>query len=172
MRGGQYNTYVFRCPTEGSSRTPTPTGGCVTDVSATIAPRASIRPRYEKDEKAKKGGGSIRPRGRKRLKSQKGWRGAFTPFRLFSYRVRVQPPSCVYRRKGGRGRPPLQASRDVMRTPQRRKSRPAGYRAANVIQLPNAKSRIVSGHSPPPSGYYTLRCLRLGRAWRGRGRRA
>ena len=27
MRGGQYNTYVFRCPTEGSSRTPTPTVG-------------------------------------------------------------------------------------------------------------------------------------------------
>ena len=29
-------------------------------------------------------------------------------------------------------------------------NRPAGYRAANAIQLPNAKSRIVCGHSPPP----------------------
>ena len=27
LRGGQYNTYVFLRPTEGSSRTPTPTGG-------------------------------------------------------------------------------------------------------------------------------------------------
>ena len=30
MRGGQYNTYVFRCPTEGSSRTPPLTGWFLT----------------------------------------------------------------------------------------------------------------------------------------------
>ena len=46
-------------------------------------PCAHKTPGAEKTKKPKRGGASIRPRGRKRLKSQKGWRGAFTTFRLF-----------------------------------------------------------------------------------------
>ena len=38
LRGGYRYTYVFLRPTEGSSRTPTPTGGWGTDVSAAIFP--------------------------------------------------------------------------------------------------------------------------------------
>ena len=112
MRGGQYNTYVFLRPTEGSSRTPTPTVGCVTDVLATIqrrrkrqpagrrgrrplrvvfdlyrlhAPPGSIRTRGRKRRKSLiRGGGSIRPGGRKRRKSLKRVaRGLLRLFRLF-----------------------------------------------------------------------------------------
>ena len=130
LRGGQYNTYVFLRPTEGSSGTPTPTGGCVTDVLATIqrrrkrqpagrrgrrplrvvfdlyrlhAPPGSIRTRGRKRRKSLiRGGGSIRPRGQKRLKSQKGWRGAFTPFRLFrTESVFSHPPAYTHAREGG-----------------------------------------------------------------------
>ena len=64
----------------------------------------------------------IRPRGVKRVKSQKGLTpqppsaaaplckgsdGGLLPFYPFYYRVRVQPPPCEDQRKGGRGHPPL-----------------------------------------------------------------
>ena len=121
MRGGQYNTYVFRCPTEGSSRTPTPTVGCVTDVSATnyfaagfsarlagctnqtapnytrrtnsdrLHPRAPIRPRVKKVLKGVKAPHRIAEHRRTGDGAPYGGQ-PFYPFTPFYYRVRVWAP--------------------------------------------------------------------------------
>ena len=56
MRGGNRYTHVSHRPTEGASGTPPPTGGCVSDVSATIHRRRKRQPAGRRGRRPLRGG--------------------------------------------------------------------------------------------------------------------
>ena len=108
-------------------------------------PLGSIRPGTKKTKKPKRGGSRIRPRYEKDEKAKKGWRGGLLRlFRLFRTGSVFSHPHAQTRARAGGDALPY----NMLPPHNVGKAARFRHRAANVIPPPNAKSRIVRGDTP------------------------